>query len=37
MLTTEKIHEDCLEDYKEQEALKFFLNKYNLKEQDLWE
>lgn len=27
---------DCLEDYKEQEALKFFLNKYNLKEHDLW-
>jgi hypothetical protein len=35
MLTTEKIHDDCHEDWKEQESLKEFCKKYNVKERDL--
>jgi len=35
MLTTQKIQEDCHEDWKEQEALKEFCAKHNVKESDL--
>jgi len=30
-----KIHDDCLEDWKEQESLKEFCTKWNVKESDL--
>ena len=35
MLTTQKIHDDCLEDWKEQEGLKQFCEMWNIKEWDL--